>query len=224
MLTNKNAISLGADTTVNFDNSMSTAQIQALIDAQPKNLGGHTLTFQFADGTYSISTVLTIKDFYSGDVLVTGNQSEDENTKHTNQAVILNSNSRIFQFFTLAVVLTIKNLKFNITLSAWGEGLATSHNNLNGRSFIKGNYFVCDTQNGVAHAIDSTTIGVTKNYYSNWDTCLGAYYMSIVHNNDNATSGGAAVSSITSTQGSIVSKESTQPGGSTTALSGSIIR
>ena len=51
----KPKLKLEADTVVNLDNSMSAAAINALIAAQPKNLGGYTLTFQFADGTYTMS-------------------------------------------------------------------------------------------------------------------------------------------------------------------------
>jgi len=55
--TAQNSALLNVDTTVNFTSSMTAAQIQALINAQPLNLNGHTLTFQFADGTYTLSAL-----------------------------------------------------------------------------------------------------------------------------------------------------------------------
>lgn len=84
------ALQLQSDVTVNLTASMTTAQIQALIDAQPKNLGGRTLTFQFADGTYATTAALSFANFYSGTLALQGNMSEPT-TNHTNQAVIIDS-------------------------------------------------------------------------------------------------------------------------------------
>lgn len=64
---------LTADKTVNFDNSMSIATMQGLINDQPKNLNGHTLTFKFADGTYNFGTSgLNFENFSSGEVFIKG--------------------------------------------------------------------------------------------------------------------------------------------------------
>lgn len=71
---------INTNTTVNFDNSMSAAEIQALIDAQPKCLNAN-LTFQFADGAgvnaYSLAASLTFSGFYGGGTLyIQGNTSD----------------------------------------------------------------------------------------------------------------------------------------------------
>jgi len=58
--------------TVNLDNSMSASEIQALIDAQPKF--GADLTFQFADGTYTMDQGLLFTGFYNR-VFILGNAS-----------------------------------------------------------------------------------------------------------------------------------------------------
>lgn len=63
-------------TTVNFDDSMSAADIQALIDAQPRNLNGFKLTFQFADGSYTLNDKIIFSGFENGIVKVWGNASE----------------------------------------------------------------------------------------------------------------------------------------------------
>jgi len=84
---------LTANKTVNFDNSMTAAEIQALIDAEPKNLNGYILTFQFADGTYTIATALNFSYFYGGQVYIQGNTGETAITLHTNQAVILDASA-----------------------------------------------------------------------------------------------------------------------------------
>lgn len=79
------------DTTVSFTSGMTIAAMQALIDAQPKDLGSKTLTFQFGDGTYTFSDTLTFTGFYGGTIEISGKTSEDEYVKHQTQAVILNA-------------------------------------------------------------------------------------------------------------------------------------
>lgn len=78
------------DTTVNFTSSMTAAQIQALIDAVPKDLNSKTVTFQFADGTYTLTAALTFANFSNGRVNIYGNTGENHLALHTNQAVYLN--------------------------------------------------------------------------------------------------------------------------------------
>ena len=57
--------------------SMTDAERQAIIDAQPKNTNGYNLLFQFEDGTHSIGEEILIKGFYGGGVVrVYGNQSD----------------------------------------------------------------------------------------------------------------------------------------------------
>ena len=65
---------LTANTTVNFNSSMTTAQMQALIDAQPRMLNQYILTFQFADGTYSLTAPLYFK-YFVGNLQILGNAS-----------------------------------------------------------------------------------------------------------------------------------------------------
>jgi len=88
---------LTANTTVNLNNTMTAAQIQALIDAQPKNLNGYLLTFQFADGTYTLSSTLTWNGFNNGTVWVLGNGSN--NTLSQSKNVILDFSGGSGKFF-----------------------------------------------------------------------------------------------------------------------------
>ncbi len=69
---------LTTNTTVNFTYDMTAAAMQALIDAVPKNLGGHDLTFQFGDGTYntSMTSALTFNGFYNGSLYIQGNSGD----------------------------------------------------------------------------------------------------------------------------------------------------
>jgi hypothetical protein len=68
---------LTSDRTVAFSSSFTTAQMQALIDAQPRNLGGKTLTFQFVDGNYNLSTGLQFGSFSNGNLFIYGNSSNN---------------------------------------------------------------------------------------------------------------------------------------------------
>ena len=71
-------LKLEENTTVNLDNSMSAATINALIAAQPKDLNGYTLTFQFADGTYTLNETLDFSGFRGGGALnIYGNSSNN---------------------------------------------------------------------------------------------------------------------------------------------------
>lgn len=69
-------IGLTGNTTVNLDASMTAAQIQALIDAQHRDLNGYTLIFQFADGTYTLSAGLIFTNFTGGAITIRGKTSE----------------------------------------------------------------------------------------------------------------------------------------------------
>lgn len=87
------SLMLQSDTTVNFNSGMTTAQIQALVDAQPKNLNGHAITFQFADGEYTFTQQVVFPNFINGTVNVQGNPSENASPARTTQAVYLNSSA-----------------------------------------------------------------------------------------------------------------------------------
>ena len=85
---------LGSDATVILDSTMTRDEIQDSINMIPKNLGGHTLTFQFSDGTYTLDSTLYFNNFYGGFLNIYGNLiEEDESTLHSDQAVIFNSST-----------------------------------------------------------------------------------------------------------------------------------
>ena len=61
------------DLTVEFLSTDTPAQIQAKIDAVEKNLGGHTVTFQFPEEfSWSLLTPLEWSGFYNGAVTIQG--------------------------------------------------------------------------------------------------------------------------------------------------------
>lgn len=68
---------LTANKTVNIPAGSTSAQIQALIDAEDKNLNGYTLNFQFANGTYANLGTINICDFFGGKVNVLGDPTDN---------------------------------------------------------------------------------------------------------------------------------------------------
>ena len=65
---------MAEDKTVSFSSSMSAAEIQNVIDDQEKNLGNHTITFQFPENYYqNINQTISFSDFYNGKIVVDGN-------------------------------------------------------------------------------------------------------------------------------------------------------
>ena len=111
---------LGDDRTVNFTSSMSAAEIQSLIDNLPRNLGGHTLIFQFADGTYSLNASLFFNGFYYGTIKILGNTGESG--AHTNQAVQLGTSTTLSDPFISVKWCTarveIENIKADASLGS----------------------------------------------------------------------------------------------------------
>lgn len=109
-----------ANTLVIFVATETATEIQAKIDAVPKNLNGKTVTFQFADGTYSLDAQLTITNFFGGRLIFQGNSAENFLSRHTNQAAILvmtdestSSLKRIFHIINGSAEIFIRNLRFN---------------------------------------------------------------------------------------------------------------
>lgn len=89
---------LQANKTINLTSAMTTTQIQAAIDAVPKNLNGYTLTVQFADGTYSMSGRITFSLFFGGYILVYGNAS-DSSSSLTKSVILTKSGATQCLYF-----------------------------------------------------------------------------------------------------------------------------
>jgi hypothetical protein len=75
----------------------TAATMKALIAAQPRNLGGKTLTFQFRDGWFTLTTPLVFDSFYSGILIVYGNAADNTAAKRK-RAVISGSAKYVLDF------------------------------------------------------------------------------------------------------------------------------
>lgn len=119
--------------TVNFATSMNAVDIQTLIDAILKYIPyGYLVTFQFADGSFTINSTLYWGGFFGGGgIKIYGNTTEtDATVLHTTQQVILdftgaagdglivNDNSVSVDVFNLRVQVadTYKGLSFSSSI------------------------------------------------------------------------------------------------------------
>ncbi len=213
---------LTSDTTVNFTSNMTAAQIQALIDAQPKNLNGYTLTFQFGDGTYntSMTSQISFYHFYAGYLVIQGNISEaNAATLHATQEVFLDfsagTSHGIYVENCLCLV-TIRNLKVQLAdapivvaiFVSWAPRFDITYNYV----LAAGKTF---TTIGIA------TLGGTGqasfNYVSNLVRGIYAIGRTAMYSNGNDDIETQPTYGIYAASGGTIAKNGTQPAGSTSA-------
>jgi len=220
---------LSNNKTVNLDNSMSTSEILALVNDQPRNLNGYTLTFQFADGTYNLSNTLDFRGFHGGTLYIHGNTSEtDATVKHTTQQVHLNGASvdgNVIFVFSCQSYIQIRNLKVTVK----------DYNNAGGivvqgccQIFIQYNYVVGSGKSNARAAIrvDTSIGGVYSNYVSNIPYGIDCNFGKI-YSYDNDDTGTQPNYGLLAGSGATIGKGSTQPTGSIsneTTGNGAVIR
>ena len=115
----------GVSKTYYVSNAMSWAQIQATMDAIPRNLQGGVV-FQFQSGTYTasgvMSPVLNVANFYGGTLTIQG-QTSTVNALGTNQSAIIDATgvttygSTVISIQSCSAVVNLASLmiKFNST-------------------------------------------------------------------------------------------------------------
>jgi len=200
---------LFADTTVSFTATESTAEIQAKIDAVPKNLNGYTLTFQFADGTYNLNAQLTFDGFFGGEVQILGNASEST-ALHTTQAVIINTGFR-FQVSNCSNVV-VHNLRLNSTVGSSGQAFVFDKVLY---AEVKGCYVNLSTTTGnVGLWTKGSTVEVHTTYFSGSEWALFSEYAGYIVSINNASIGTLPKNGLVATHGGVVAKDGTQPSGS----------
>jgi hypothetical protein len=215
---------LTANTTVNLTSAMTAAQIQALIDAQPKNLNGYTLTFQFGDGTYTIADTLNFIGFVGGTVFIQGNPSDT--TLSTTKSVFLNAdgqaNGVIYTLNCTAVV--IWYLKIEIDSSSGGYYAVFA---ADGVLTLSGCYILGDstlTSYGVYTYLSIAL--VTNTYFSNIQYGISANGGNLFSQNNDDT-GTPPLYGLQATSAASIGKDGTQPAGSTAnelATTGGVVR
>jgi len=210
---------LSANKTVNLTSGMSAAEIQALIDAQPKNLGGYSLIFQFGDGTYTLTAQLNFQDFYSGNLLIYGNTAEANATAlHTTQSVVLDFSSGGLHGINVdacACYVFVRN--FNIKI-ADNASKACVHSRDSLSSDIRFSYFRGAGKTATCSGVYARfgTPYIEKNYVDNlYRGVTIETALAISANNDDT--GTAPNYGLWSQNGAVLGKGGTQPAGTTSA-------
>lgn len=202
--------SISTYTTVNLNSSLTTAQIQTLIDAAPKRLNGNTLVFQFADGTYTLNSNLTFYGFVGGQIRIQGNGFDTffSTTKSVHLNFSTGSAVGIIVQHCSAVDLT--NLRITPSASV-GDAIYV---NECGAGYVGGCYISGGGYTGASGVNLSYTAGtVASTYLSN--VTIGIYasncLISSVQNDDTGTPPNYGLSC----NGGTICKSSTQPAGAT---------
>jgi hypothetical protein len=215
---------LTSDRTIAFSSSFTTAQMQALIDAQPKNLGGKTLTFQFADGNYNLSTGLQFNFFSNGVLLIYGNSSN--NTVAAAKNVTLSGSAPIYLGQNNTTT-EVNYLRLAINTSTYASALGVENTNtlVNYCSFT--NYptsVVVGSGNGIGVQARSA-VWVRNSYFTSLDRYMVSLYNGIITADTNSQGTNSNIAYLA--YGGIIQVQNTGLTGTTTystSVGGLIVR
>ncbi len=216
---------------VNLNSSMTTAQIQALIDAVPAYIPyGVSVTFQFADGTYTLDAPLYFRGFYGGgSIYIQGNPS-DASASETKAVTLDFSGTGTNGVYALntSVILYTRYLRIKVS-SAGGYGAIRSagcpgrirvhYCSLMGTATTNGYGVICSAT-PMVDVIGCFVAGVLYGFHS----AYGGFFLS--ENND-APTGNKPGYGLAASRGGVIAKSGTQPSGATAdeiTNSGGVIR
>jgi len=217
-------LKLDASRTYNIATSLSAADIQLIIDAQPKNLNGFNLIFQLADGTHTWTSGITFSSFYNGLIVIRGNSSET-NTLHTNQAVTIQSSSNIAKLitFNLCQKAEVRYIHFNFTgVTLYNIVIQGAQSNMG----IYGNYFQDDGNKVIAiNAQTFSNFRIMNNYFNKTDTALLSE-LSFCISQASTTQTNQQTVGLDARDGSTIAKNDVQPTAATaeSTATGGVIR
>jgi hypothetical protein len=210
-----------ADTVVNLTASMTTGEIQTIINTLPKNLNGKGIVFQFADGTYNLTTSLVFSGYYAGYIWVVGDLSEGS-TNYTTQSVIFDGStietSPISVRMCWSQVL-ISNIAVKHKTTSHGILINQVSNVIIRYCYILG---VGAKQGGIGNLFFSYCLGISeRNSLSNSGNGVYAAGISTVNSINNFSVGTAPNYGLVTVQASTIAKDGTQPTGTLAAESNS---
>jgi len=226
-----NGVYLGPETTrtVNLSHTMSADQIQTAIDAVGKHVPyGASVTFQFADGTYTLNHPLTFQGFDDGGrILVLGNRAESAGL-HTDQAVFLDfsgqdcdgilayGNSATAEIDFLRIMVKSDSAGTAAVKASWDSFVEMSGDYVTGTSVSTQSFGVYMDYGGM--------LKVSGTYFSNIHYALTACYGSTVSSDGNGSTGTSPAYSLYAVYGGTIAKNSSQPAGPEIATAGGEIR
>jgi len=167
---------LTSDRTVAFSSSFTTTQMQALIDVQPKNLNGYSITFQFADGTYVLNTSLNFSYFSNGNIIIYGNSSNTSVVAAKNVTISGSLNSNVFNIINNSAFVTVRYLRPLVRTTNFNAGIVYS----NSTGLIQYCSFTnhpVSTTSGTGHGVETIingTVTVDSSYFTSMDRYITA--------------------------------------------------
>jgi hypothetical protein len=205
-----------ANLTVNFDNSMTAAQVNTIIGSLPKNLNGKTLTLQFAAGTYTFNANIAVTYFFGGIINIYGVTAEGT-TAYTTQTVIWNSTTastvRNLSVQYNACRVYIRNIRFNVPDVADARGVEMNGNNY---AYVEACYAAGAAKTNANYGFSSFNqiSTVLNTYVSNVQYGILAQ-RGILYSNTNPSTGTNPNYGLRASEGARIAKNSTQPTGTT---------
>ena len=198
---------------------MSSAEIQQIIDGVGKHIhSGVTITFQFADGTYSLTNSLIWEGFYGGGTIIVDGNTSETSGLHTSQAVVIDGSSLssdTLSFRNIHVHTYVRYLAAKGSDTSWHAAF----------SFIRCSAIEVQYSYAYSDSKTNTNIG----FGANWQT-LGKWhycYVSNTHYGFNADQGSTMISENNASTGTdptyglraglagTIGRYNTQPSGST---------
>lgn len=205
---------------INFDNGMTAAAMQAMIDACHKCIPyGAILSFQFADGTYAMAAALTWSGFYGGGTLEIKGNLGDGTSLSTTQSVYLDfsgqdCNGLYLQYNRLGYI-RMRNLKIRVKSTVGNNYAVRIIHSPCYHMFYYG--YILGTGATKSFALDASnfsSIGIYKTYFSNIQYAIRTNMMSHIHSDNNDDTGVQPQYGLTALRASLIGKTSTQPAGS----------
>ena len=177
----QNTAIMASNETYNFTTANNQAAIQSTIDARMFNLGGYTLSFEFAAGTYA-STYFICSNFYNGSLILTGAIVATD-TAHSNQTTIISAGTRTegIRIKDCMASVTLKNIKVLIQTDAYRR--AVSIIRCNKDVLIKDNAFIgTTTADGRGfYTENSPLISLQTSVFSFFAQSVEAHYLSRIY-------------------------------------------
>jgi hypothetical protein len=205
---------LSSNKTVAISSSFTTTQIQALIDVQPKNLNGYVLTFQFADGTYSLTSALQFKSFGNGVINIYGN-SANNNSNQAKNVTVTGASGATAIYVSNCPYVTVRYLRIN-------------HSGTNSRALNCDFCRIVTEYCSFVWTTANTTSGI--NFYLEYgvgriSSCNFAYgqfhiasVLSSILTSDSQSTTNNAAYGLVADSGYIIKRAGSQPGGTTAQL------
>lgn len=218
--------------TINFDNTMTAAEMQAMVDALHKYIPhGHELTFQFADGTYTMTDQLVIAGFYGGGIINIYGNTGDGTSQSTAQSVYLDfagqdCNGIVFTGCSVRYIY-VRNLKIRVkSTTATNYAVRTVYS-----SSIVLFYYGYLLGTGTTHSVGfeawSGRGSLYRNYMSNIYCAIRCYLIGHVFSKTDDDTGVMPLYGLMAYDGGVIAKSGSQPDGSTAdefTASGGVIR